>query len=291
MAVDLIIEATGLLCQKELDLQTLLRKTRMNFGSYDPFFMLNDTPPSEVGLLYNPQRLARGIYFDGKEMNEGKVVMSFNLPTTPSEIDDVIRLATEIKVQYRNVDLTCEGVTVNIDDFVQNRDHYLEYSLASLRGFCETRSYDAAILTLVMFPYTLTPDEMVYFSQDGTLEDFETLLHGKQMTETHYATPNIMKNDETEELVAFYTVAEDCPGIYPVSHSCFLSADPVQLTRGYVRFYIASKNTVIDGYYDYDDFANLITEWGADYFDGDHFMIPSFTLDEIQEIANTLKKA
>lgn len=290
MAVDLIIEATGFLCQKTLDFQSLLKKTRLNFGSYDPYFMLNDLNTGDMGLLYNPQRLGRGIYFDGREMNEGVVKMSFNLPTTPSEIDDLIRLASEIKVQYKNVDLTCDGVTVNIDDFVQNKQHYLDYSLATLQGFCETQSYEAAILTLVRFPYTLTPDEMVYFSKEGTLEEFEELLHGKQMVDIYYATPKIMKKDDTEEIVAFYTVAEDVPGIYPVECSCFLSADMVKVQRGYVRFYIDSTKSVLDGYFDYNNFANLITEWGADYFDGDHFMIPAFSLDEIQEITSSLNK-
>lgn len=290
MAVDLVVEATGFLCQKTLNFQDLLRKTKMNYGSYDPYFKLTEENPGDIGLLYNPKRLARGIYFDGTEMNEGRVKMSFNLPTTPSEIDDLIRLATEIKVQYKNVSLSCDGVTVNIDDFVSNKAHYLDYSLATLRGFCETQSYEAAILTLVHFPYTLTPDEMVYFSKDGTLEEFEILLHGKQTEDVYYATPNIMRKEDTGEVVAFYTVAEGCAGVYPVECSCFLSVEQNSIEKGYVRFYIDKTESILDGYFDYNNFAKLLTEWGAEYFDGDHLLIPALEYDEIIEITNTLKE-
>lgn len=290
MAVDLIIKATGILCQKELDLQSILKKTKLRFGGYTPFFLLTDDSADNVGMLYNPQRMARGIYFDGTLMNEGQVTMSFNLPTTPSEISDVIRLATEIKVQYRNVELTCEGITVNIDDFVQNKAHYLEYSLATLRGFCESRTYEAAILTLVAFPYTLTPDEMVYYEKEGTLEEFEELIHKKQMTDLYYAVPKILTKEETGEVCAFYTVAEESSGIYPTDASCFLSANQVKIQKGYVRFYIDSTRKVMDGYYNYNNFAKVMIEWGADFFDGDHFIIPEFSIDEITEIINTIKE-
>ncbi|MFI3253027.1 MAG: hypothetical protein R3Y63_01605 [Eubacteriales bacterium] len=288
MAVDLIIRAKGVLCKEDLDLVDLLRRCRLGFGSYSPYFVLEDKHPNNVGLLYNPKRLGRGIYFDGSKKDQGMVKLSFNLPTTPTEIDDVLRVVAEVKVQYRNVELISDDLTLSVEEFVNRKQRFLQYSLASLRGFCETRQYESAILTLVTFPYTLTPDEMVYYSNEGTLEEFEELLHEKQIVDAYYASPKLMRKESTDELVAFYTLAEDCPSIMPIECSCFLSLEQMPVDFGLVRFYIDSEKRMLDGYFDYDNFISVLLECGAEYFDGDHLLLPSFTADELQEIADEI---
>lgn len=290
MAVSISIKATGILCRQELDLPDLLRRCKLNYGSYDPFFVLTEDYPGDVGLLYNPSRLGRGIYFDGTKRNEGEVNLCFNLPTTPSEIDDLVRLATEIKVQYRNVELTHDNITVSIDEFVESVDKYKEYSLATLRGFCETKQYESAIITLVSFPYTLTPDEMEFFSKEGGLEEFEELIHEKQMEKAIYCKPKILTEESTEEVVAFYTLAENCPSILPVEYTCFLSLEQVVVDKGLIRFYLGSESQMMDGYYDYNKFTKVMIEFGATYFDGDHLLLPELGKAEFEEITQAIKE-
>ncbi len=288
MAVDLTIKAKGVLCKETLDLLSLLKRCRLEFGCYSPYFVLEDKHPNNVGLLYNPKRMGRGIYFDGSKKDQGIVKLSFNLPTTPTEIDDIFRVVTEVKLQYRNVVLISEDASLSVEEFVARKQRFLQYSLSTLRGFCETRQYESAILTLAAYPYTLTPDEMVHYANNGTLEEFEELLHQKQTVNAYYSCPKLMRKEDTQELVAFYTLAEDCPSIMPIECSCFLSLEQVPVDYGLVRFYIDSEQRVLDGYYDYDNFVAVLLEFGAEYFDGDHLILPSFTAEELKEIANEI---
>lgn len=289
MAVDVRIKAEGFLCRQELDLQVVLKNCTLHFGSYNPFFVLEEDPFSEAGILYNPTRMGRGIYFDGKKMNQGEVLMSMNIPTTPHEIDDMFAVVTEIKNQYRNISITCENRDISYEEFLGQRDGYIEYSSKSLRGLCETKEYEAAILTLAAFPYTLTPDEMEFFATEGELSDFEELIHQKQTIDANYACPKIMKKDGTDEIVAFYTYTEDSPTITPVECGAFMSLEHVKISYGMVRFYIDSIKKVLPGYYDYNNFIDVMLKRGATYFDGDHILVPGFSLPQLVEIARELE--
>ncbi len=290
MAVDIIISADGFLSQKNLDFLTLLKNTALDFGSYNPYFVLEEDNTTLVGLLYNPNRMGRGIYFDGTKMDQGQVIMSINLPTSPQEIDDFMSAVGEIRRQYRDVSLVCQKIAVTYDEFLQSKEQYLEYSMNTLRGFCVTKEYEAAILTLAAFPYTLTPDEMDFFALEGDLSDFEELIHQKQVVNANYACPKIMKKDDTEEIVAFYTFTEDCPTILPVECDSFMSLDKVKIHRGLVRFYIDSIKKVLPGYFDYSNFIDLLHKRKVDYFDGDHLITPAYSLPELVEIAKELDK-
>lgn len=285
MAIDVIVQAKGLLCKENLDFQAVLRNCRLKYGSYTPYFVLDTEYTGDVGLLYNPSRMGRGIYMDVSQKDQGRVMLSFNLPTTESEIMDVFRTVGEIKKQYRNVELTVDGKTMNLEQFVGEKEKYMQYSLSTLRGFCETRQYEAAILTTAAFPYTLTPDEMNFFANEGTLEDFEELLHKKQLVDAHYACPKMMKKDGTEEIVAFYTLAEDCATIMPIGCKCFLSLEHLPIAYGLIRFYIDSQERVLDGYMEYDNFITVLLERGTEYFDGDHLYLPPFSYEELVELA------
>lgn len=289
MAIDLIIRASGVMYKEELDFHHLLRTLRLEYGTYSPFFILEEKYAGNAGLLYSPHRLSRGIYFDGKNMNEGEVRISFNLPSTPSEIKDVMAIVSEIRRQYLSIEITCKEQTMTCDDFLAREEYYLNQSRDSLRNCCQSKQYEAAILTLVTFPYTLTPDEMDYFATEGTLEDFEILIHQKQLVDAHYLCPKLMSREADGAVVAFYTITEEIPTIVPIECSCFLSLEQVQVQQGYVRFYIHSKRRVMEGYYDYDCFIKVLLDFGAEYFDGDHLLLPAFTLAELVEIARATK--
>lgn len=289
MAVDVKIKAEGFLCNLALDLQALLKNCTLHFGTYNPFFVLEEDNVSEMGLLFNPTRMGRGIYFDGRKMMEGEVRLSINIPTTAHEINDFMALIQEIKEQYRNIVIHYEKKTLSYEEFAQNKPQYLEYSAETLRRLCETKEYESAILTLAAFPYTLTPDEMEFFANEGDLDAFEELIHQKQMVDANYACPKIMKKEDSGEMVAFYTIPEECPIIVPVECASFMSLEHVKINYGLVRFYIDSIKKVLPGYYDYSNYIDVMLKRGATYFDGDHLLVPSFSLPQLVEIARELE--
>ncbi len=290
MAVDLVIRAKGFLANDTLDFVAMLKDLRLSYGNYNEFFILEENIGSDQGLLYNPQRMARGIVFNGSQMNQGKVSLSFNLPTSPREIHDFFAIVQEIKKQYRNIELELEGKPCTLEDFMGKVQYYQDCSLSTLRGFCQNKEYEAAILTLASFPYTLSPDEMDYFATEGSLEEFETLLHHKQQVEAQYSCPKIMENSQTGELVAFYTLVEGCPCILPTDYRNFLSPQQQEVSAGYLRFYLDSVKKVMEGYYDYQVFVSVMVDFGAEYFDGDHLYLPGFRLAELKEIALEIRQ-
>ncbi len=290
MAVELKITARGHLCKKKLDFQLLLKHCKLNFGSYNRFYVLEENNGGSVGLLYNPNRLARGIFFDGRKMEEGEVILKFNLPTTRTEINDFIRVATEVKIQYRAVAMLCDGVDTTIEELIENRDNFLEYSLDSLRGFCTNQDYEAGIITLASYPYTFSTEEMDFYAKAESLDEFEEMLHQRQSVHVYYASPSLMKKPDAEEVVAFYTFTEETPSIFPLKAGNFLSAEEIQVDRGLVRFYIDSEGKVLDGIFPYDAFVEEVAPRGAWLYDGDHVYVPPFSKETIYEMAESLSK-
>lgn len=290
MAVELKIVARGHLCKKKLDFQLLLKRCKLNYGSYNAFYVLQENDGGPVGLLYNPNRMARGIYFEGKQMNEGEVSLRFNLPTTLSEINDFIRVATEIKIQYRSVAMTCDGVDMSIEELIENRDSFLEYSLESLKGFCTNEEYEAGTITLASYPYTLSPEEMEYYARSESLDEFEEMIHQRQSVSAYYASPSLMKKPDSKDVVAFYTFTEGIPSIFPLRANYFLTSEEIHVDRGLVRFYVDSQGEVLDGTFDYEAFIEEVAPRGAWLYDGDHVFIPSLEKEILFEIAENLLK-
>lgn len=58
------------------------RRGRRRIWDLLEFYILEEGAADDTVILYNPKRIGRGIFFDGRKMKEGRVEISYNIPTT-----------------------------------------------------------------------------------------------------------------------------------------------------------------------------------------------------------------
>lgn len=288
MAFTLRIEAKGLSEKKQIDFNELLSNCQLKFGSNNEFYVLvEDELNNGTAVLYNPKRIGRGIFFNGSEMEKGLIELSYNIPTTESEIQDFIGIVQEIERQLTQVSIYCveEDRVYTADELMAQKERMVEFSLKSLKEFCQNKEYNAYIFTLALWPLTLKKEDVAYFATCNSLERFEELLHDRQAMDVYYAKPRLLRNNNSGKIGAFYVLTEECESVFPVHAGDFINLDELEIDEGFIQFYIYSEDRLEDGLFEYDKFVEYITETNSiEYFDANHIIIPSITKQEIQEI-------
>lgn len=294
MAFTLKIEAKGIFGNKEIDFQKLITNCGLQYGSNNEFYILEEGKlNNKTAVLYNPERIGRGIFFNGSQMNRGLIEISYNIPTTTAEITDFIEIVSEIQRQLKKVHIYCveEERAYTVKELEENKERMIEFSLKSLREFSQNKEYESYIFTLARWPITLKKEEVEYFASCKNLERFEELLHKNQAVDVYFAKPRLLKNNHTGKMGAFYVLTEECESVFPVHAGDFINLDRIEIDEGYIQFYIYSEDRIADGLFNYEKFVAYITEnRSIEYFDANHIRIPSLTKTEIDEIIRNIRE-
>ena len=195
MAFTLQIKQKKLFGKTKLDIPTLAHACGFRYGSDDDFFILQEGQENnKTAIFYNPDRIGRGIFFDGTKDENGFYEISYNIPTTRGEIIDFTRLVQEVERCLGKVEMYCveEERTFTSGELEENIDKFVDFSLESLRQFCNNREYQNYILTLALWPYTLPMDKVSAWRDCTDLEDFEQTLHTIQSRDVYYAKPRLL---------------------------------------------------------------------------------------------------
>lgn len=286
MAFTLKIKGKSLFGNKNIDFNTLVKSCGLEYGHDNDFYMLEEGMENGIAILYNPKRMGRGIFLDGREMANGKVEISYNIPTTKSEIEDFINVVKELERQLKKVEMYCveEERSYTVLQLEENKDRMIEFSRLKLNEFCGNPEYETKIFTLAMWPLVLTKEQEEKFAKCTDLDEFEQILHDKQNIDVYYAKPRLYQNKDGR-IGAFYTLTEECESIFPTKANGFFSMEQIKIDDGFIQYYIFSENRVLEGLFDYDKFvANLIGQ-GAEYYDASHLLVPSMTKEQIEELA------
>lgn len=292
MAFTLKIRSEELGKTKTIDFKRILSNCSLEFGENDEFYILRESKLANgSAVLYNPKRIGRGIFFDGNNAGEGEITINYNIPTTAAEIKDFINVAKEIEAQLGRVTMFCEEeereYTSKMLD--ENMDNMIAFSVKSLNEFCCNTDYKTYIFTLAMFPWFLPQNKVDEYKTCDNLDDFEETLHGLQALDLYYAKPSVMRNGQTGQIAAFYTLTEDCPSVFPVAANMFLNLDNIKIDQGFIRFYIFSEKRPLEGFYDYNEFIELLLkEKKAGIFDANHIVVPSLSKKDIEELVGKL---
>lgn len=289
MAFTLEIKTKPFLGNKHIDFKELLKNCGLAYGHDGDFFVLEEGMEDDVAVLYNPKRIGRGITLDMSRLKTGKVVAHYNIPTTPTEIRDFIRLVKELERQMKSVHLYCREerrsyTTKQLEDSMQDM---IGFSLEKLNEFCANSEYSSYMFTLAMWPLELTKEMTQRFKECVNLLEFEQVLHEKQNLDVYYAKPRLLQNKDGE-IGAFYTFTEECESIFPVQADHFMAYQKIELKDKFVRFYIYSEQTIMDGLYDYDKFIQYFLDRGAEYYDNSHIFLPSMTKAELEQLAQEI---
>ena len=135
------------------------------------------------------------------------MTLSYNIPTTASEINDFINLVQEIQKQLKKIELYCveEEKNYTVSELINNREQQAKV-----------------------------------FARCNSLDELEKLFHEKQNIDVYYAKPRLLRNNNTGRIGAFYTLTEECESIFPIRADGFINLDGIKVDDGMIGFYIYS---------------------------------------------------
>lgn len=289
MAFTLVIKSKGLFGKvKSINMAELLNNCHLKYGSNNEFYILeNDKMEQNTAVLYNPNRIGRGIFFDGRKCSDGQITISYNIPTTKTEIHDFIQIAKEIERQFKNASFYCDEEKRNytLKDLENNEEAMAAYSLEGLHRFCSNQEMKQCILTLAQYPWFLDAEKREYYKNCPDLDDFEKTIHDLQAGDVYYAKPSLMKNKNDGKSLAIYTLTDECESIFPMEAKDFLNLEDIKVDEGLIGFWIYEEQRRVDGLFSYDKFVEYMMCHGAVKFDANHMRVPAtVTKEDINEM-------
>lgn len=292
MAFTLRIKRKSILGNKKVDFYKLLSNCHLNFGSNNEFYILEENRKNQkTAVLYNPDRIGRGIFYNENEANKGIIEVTYNIPTTEAEISDFINIVCEIESQMKKIDLYCveEERKYTVKGLIENKEKMIQFSLESLHNFCSNPNYEHFILTLAKWPYFMETEQAEEFSACENLISFEQTLHEIQNEDVYYARPNLIHRKTDDKILAVYTLTEKCDSVFPLQADGFINFDNIKIDEGLIGFFIYSENQVRDGLFSYEKFINYMLEHGSEKFDKTHILIPRLTKMDIENVIKYIK--
>lgn len=292
MAFTLQIKQKKLFGKTKLAIPALARACGFAYGSDDDFFILQEDQENKgTAVFYNPERIGRGIFFDGTQGENGFYEISYNIPTTRAEITDFVRLVKEIERRLGKVEMYCveEERTFTTGELEENIENFVDFSRESLKRFCNNKEYRNYILTLALWPYVLPADKVAAWGEGADPADFEQTLHAVQSQDVYYARPRLLQKSGTEEIGAFYVLTEECESVFPVRADGFLNLSEYKINEGFIQFYIYSEKRMLDGMYSYERFMEEIQQYDIRQFDTDHVLIPPLNKESLERLADRLR--
>ena len=262
MAFDITISAKKTLFKKtpRLNVEDILKNCNLKFGSYDDYYILQeDKMYNNTMILYNPQKFARGIFMDLNKFVSGKVSLSINLPTTPSEIDDLFNVINEIINQYVNVNLYIEDNKYDKNILGDLKYDLNKSCLDNLRQIASNNPQLKLIQTLVKFPYTFSDEDREKFKNAKDLTEYEELLHKIQDVDIYYAKP-ILRQKPGGDVLSCYSVSNNCTSVFPIDGKNVLCRYNQDSKHTIITFFILEEMKIVGGMYDYNDFINYMID-------------------------------
>ena len=274
--------------QCKLNLVKILENCKLHFGSYNDFYILEEGEMNDdTMILYNPEKIGRGIFLNFKEIGNGELTLGCSLPTTSAEIEDFFNIMHEIKSQCENIEIYFEDEKQDEDKFFDLTNTILNVSLDSLKENCSKGL--KLIQTLARFPYTFSDKQLNSFKNATDLKEYEDLLHNVQNRDSYYAKPTLRQFPGNDGILACYVFTSNCESIFPIKGDVFLNFDEIEISDSYINFFLREETRLIDGIYKYDDFIQYVLNKGAEYFDANHIII-KMSKNEVIEMLEFLQK-
>ncbi|SDJ65667.1 protein of unknown function [Lachnospiraceae bacterium G41] len=294
MAFTLVIQRKGLFSKaKSIDFATLLNNCKLSYGSYNDFYTMDEgKTKSGTAILFNPNRIGRGIFFDSRNINKGEIKVEYNTPTTTAEIEDFVKVAKEVERQFGKASFHFEDENkyFSSSELEKMIPQMSEFSLKQLNEGSSKIDNAQYILTLAKFPWYMDDEAKEKYKTAKTLDDFEETIHGLQKDDVYYAKPSLFKDGKSGKILAFYTLTSNCESYFPVKPDSFLNLYAPKIDEAFIRFFIYEEEKVVEGHYPYDKFVEFIKEKGATKFDAERLRVPEISKAEIMEFVESVKQ-
>lgn len=258
--------------RKPLTLEDVIRLSGLSYGTADENFRLIERETGNCTLLYDPEKLARGMELS---VNENAISLKLSLPTSKAEIRRFYEVVKLLCTTLKTKQFILEGQTQtlrDIDTLMQNDANASMGALDDLNQEISKNEYKHFQVFGICFPISLGKHEFDYIGND--LDRLGELLHYLQSQDVYYAAPKVYR--VKERLVGIYFTEADLPTVLPTEP--YIILDQI---KGIEDWYLMLKDqrTVR-----YEDFMNAVSE--KTYFDANHRII-SLSQEKLDAILET----
>ena len=255
MCVKVILKQKGL-TKRKISIQEIASLLDLSYGMKDKYDCLDEEQIGKETILYNKNRLARGI---NVEIENYDVLLTLYLPTTHDEIDLFYRLIEKICEILQKQFFIKNDELYNVDDISNCIEEDTLLSKNALNSIYEkliNHEIDQYILFGVLQPIYMGCKELKEIH--GDLNRLEEYLDRLQSMDISYAKPHIYKRKDNS-LFGGYFIGEDIETIIPIDPNVL----DVHIDDWYVFF--PEKKIMV-----YDFFISNVN---ASYYDNNHGII------------------
>jgi len=278
----------------QLNLQKLLADCSLGFGIYNEGYVLQEgETKNDTLILYNPKKIGRGIYLNTQNMvASAEITISYNIPTTPTEIKDFFKIISNIKQQYGEIEIFVDGKLENEETIMKLKDDMISFSFTELKTFFSKHAEMRCIQTLAKFPYTFSNEQREHFLKAENADEYEQLIHDVQNRDIYYAKPRLVSDNETNAIFAFYALTDQTESIFPIDGTTVLLStlnETPTINEVFIRFVLYSEQRAIEGKYNYEKFIKYISKHpDITSYDDAHIIIPPLSKEEIFELIESI---
>lgn len=258
MSVEVKIKQNSIF-KKKLDITDVINLTGLSYGVCDENYRLIPGETAAHTLLYDKNRLARGI---DASIDKTDIVLLLSLPTTPFEIHSFYHAVEKICNALKTKTYIREEEKVNLKDNPQFIKMDEEGSVAGLEAISEKLEkdkYNRFEIYGICNPISIGANEIKQIG--NRLDLFEEYLHRLQSLDVYYAAPRVYRVQN--KLVGIYAIGADIVSVVPTEPYIVLNQ-----IQGVEEWYVMLKagKTI-----KYKDFIENIP--AKEYYDFNHVIV------------------
>ena len=258
MSVEVKIKQNSIF-KKKLDITDVISLTGLSYGVCDENYRLIPGETAAHTLLYDKNRLARGI---DASIDKTDIVLLLSLPTTPFEIHSFYHAVEKICNALKTKTYIREEEKVNLKDNPQYIKMDEEGSVAGLEAISEKLEkdkYNRFEIYGICNPISIGANEVKQIG--NRLDLFEEYLHRLQSLDVYYAAPRVYRVQN--KLVGIYAIGADIVSVVPTEPYIVLNQ-----IQGIEEWYVMLKTgkTI-----KYKDFIENIP--AKEYYDFNHVIV------------------
>lgn len=258
MSVEVKIKQNSIF-KKKLDITDVISLTGLSYGVCDENYRLIPGETAAHTLLYDKNRLARGI---DASIDKTDIVLLLSLPTTPFEIHSFYHAVEKICNALKTKTYIREEEKVNLKNNPQFIKMDEEGSVAGLEAISEKLEkdkYNRFEIYGICNPISIGANEIKQIG--NRLDLFEEYLHRLQSLDVYYAAPRVYRVQN--KLVGIYAIGADIASVVPTEPYIVLNQ-----IQGIEEWYVMLKAGKI---IKYKDFIENIP--AKEYYDFNHVIV------------------
>lgn len=210
MSVEVKIKQNSIF-KKKLDITDVISLTGLSYGVCDENYRLIPGETAAHTLLYDKNRLARGI---DASIDKTDIVLLLSLPTTPFEIHSFYHAVEKICNALKTKTYIREEEKVNLKENPRFIKMDEAGSVAGLEAICEKLEkdkYNRFEIYGICNPISIGANEVKQIG--NRLDLFEEYLHRLQSLDVYYAAPRVYRVQN--KLVGIYAIGADIASVVP----------------------------------------------------------------------------